>query len=143
MPIPAPVIPPDSSSSNSGSTGMSKVFIDNTPITPGGSVEIYNYTFSRQLTITASKTIGDYNSILLCDATAGDITLTFPSGKAAIGKMLIVAKIDAGPHHIAVSAITGETIYARSSFSVINAHYETATFVGVVVGTTGGWMKVD
>jgi hypothetical protein len=138
-----PVTPPDSSSGSTGSTGMSKVFIDNTPVTPGGSVEIYNYTFSRQLTITATRSISDYNSILLCDATAGDITLTFPSGKAAIGKMLIVAKIDTGPHHIAVSAITGETIYASGSFSVINSHYETATFVGVVVGTTGGWIKVD
>lgn len=138
-----PVTPPDSSGGSTGSTGMSKVFIDNTPITPGGSVEIYNYTFSRQLTITASKTIGDYNSILLCDATAGAITLTFPSGKAAIGKMLIVAKIDTGSHHVHMIAMSGETIYAPSSFNGLTSHHDTATFIGVVIGTTGGWMKVD
>lgn len=143
MPIPAPVIPPDSSSSNSGSTGMSKVFIDNTPITPGGSVEIYNYTLSRQINITATKTIGDYNSVLVCDASAAAIVLTFPSGKAAVGKMLIVAKTDATANSVTISGISGETIFAPVGFSGLITQYATVTFVGVVVGTTGGWMKVD
>jgi len=141
MPIPAPVTPPDSAASSS--TGMSKVFIDNTPITPGGSVEVYNYTLSRQINITASKTIGDYNSILVCDATSGAIALTFPSGKAAVGKMLIVAKTDSTGNTVTMSAISGETIFAPAGFSGVTTQYATATFIGVVVGTTGGWIKVD
>lgn len=127
----------------SNPSGVSKVFIDNTPITPGGSVEIYNYTLSRQINITASKTIGDYNSFLVCDAGGGAITLTFPSGKAAVGKMLIVAKTDSTGNAVTISAISGETIYAPAGFSGVTTQYATATFVGVVVGTTGGWMKVD
>jgi hypothetical protein len=138
-----PVTPPDSSGGSTGSTGMSKVFIDNTPVTPGGSVEIYNYTFSRQLTITASKTIGDYNSILLCDASGAAIVLTFPSGKAAVGKMLIVAKTDVTGNSVTITGISGETIFAPAGFSGLTTQYATVTFIGVVVGTTGGWMKVD
>lgn len=141
MPIPAPVTPPDSATSSS--TGMSKVFIDNTPITPGGSVEVFNYTLSRQINITASKTIGDFNSLLVCDATSGAIVLTFPSGKAAVGKMLIVAKTDSTGNAVTISAISGETIYAPAGFSGVTTQYATATFVGVVVGTTGGWIKVN
>ena len=138
-----PVTPPDSSSGSAGSTGMSKVFIDNTPITPGGSVEIYNYTLSRQINITATKTIGDYNSILVCDASGAAIVLTFPSGKAAVGKMLIVAKTDATANSVTIIGISGETIFAPAGFSGLTTQYATVTFVGVVVGTTGGWMKVD
>lgn len=138
-----PVTPPDSSAGSTGSTGMSKVFIDNTPVTPGGSVEIFNYTLSRQINITASRTIGDFNSILVCDASSGAIALTFPSGKAAVGKMLIVAKTDSTGNAVTISAISGETIYAPAGFSGVTAQYATATFVGVVVGTTGGWIKVD
>lgn len=137
-----PVTPPDSSSTGA-SSGMSKVFIDNTPITPGGSVEIYNYTLSRQINITATRTIGDYNSILVCDASSAAIALTFPSGKAAVGKMLIVAKTDSTGNAVTISAISGETIFAPAGFSGVTTQYATATFIGVVVGTTGGWMKVD
>ena len=141
MAIPAPVTPPDSE--GSVSTGRSKVFIDNTPITPGGSVEIYNYTLSRQINITATKTIGDYNSILVCDATTGAIVLTFPSGKAAVGKMLIVAKTDATVNSVTITGISGETIFAPAGFIGLTTQYATVTFIGVVVGTTGGWIKVD
>jgi hypothetical protein len=137
-----PVTPPDSSSTG-GSIGMSKVFINNEPLTPGGSVEIYNYTLSRQINITATRTIGDYNSLLVCNATTGAITLTFPSGKAAVGKMLIVAKTDSTANAVTISAISGETIFAPAGFSGVTTQYATATFIGVVVGTTGGWMKVD
>lgn len=137
-----PVTPPDSSSSG-GSVGSSKVFIDNTPITPGGSVEIYNYTLSRQINITATRTIGDYNSVLVCDASSAAIALTFPSGKAAVGKMLIVVKTDSTGNAVTMSAISGETIFAPAGFSGITTQYSTVTFVGVVIGTTGGWIKVD
>jgi hypothetical protein len=141
VPGPAPVTPPDSESFVS--TGRSKVFIDNVPITPGETVEVYNYTLSRQINITATKSIGDYNSILVCDATTGAIVLTFPSGKAAVGKMLIVAKTDSSGNSVTISAISGETIFAPAGFSGLTTQYATVTFVGVVVGTTGGWMKVD
>jgi len=141
-PGPTPVTPADDSTGTS-STGMSKVFINNTPVTPGGSVEIYNYTLSRQINVTATKTIGDYNSILVCNATTGAIVLTFPSGKAAVGKMLIVAKTDSSGNSVTISAISGETIFAPAGFSGLTTQYATVTFVGVVVGTTGGWMKVD
>lgn len=137
-----PVTPPDSSTAG-GTNGMSKVFIDNTPLTPGGSVEVYNYTLSRQINITATRTIGDYNSILVCDASSAAIALTFPSGKAAVGKMLIVAKTDSTGNAVTISAISGETIFAPAGFSGVTTQYATATFIGVVVGTTGGWMKVD
>lgn len=141
MSIPTPVIPPDSGGSTS--SGRSKVFIDNTPITPGGSVEVYNYTLSRQINITATKTIGDYNSILICDATTGAIVLTFPSGKSSVGKMLIVAKTDATANSVTITGISGETIFAPAGFSGLTTQYATVTFVGVIVGTTGGWIKVD
>ena len=141
MPIPAPVLTPDSEGFTS--TGRSKVFIDNTPITPGGSVEVYNYTLSRQLNITATRSISDYNSILVCDASGAAIVLTFPSGKSSVGKMLIVAKTDATGNSVTITGISGETIFAPAGFSGLTAQYATVTFVGVVVGTTGGWMKVD
>jgi hypothetical protein len=141
MGIPAPVTPPDSE--GFVSTGRSKVFIDNVPVTPGDSVEVYNYTLSRQLNITATRSISDYNSILVCDATTAAIILTFPSGKAAVGKMLIVAKTDTTGNSVTMSAISGETIFTPSGFSGLTTQYATATFIGVVVGTTGGWMKVD
>jgi hypothetical protein len=141
MGIPAPVTPPDSE--GFVSTGRSKVFIDNTPITPGGSVEIYNYTLSRQLNITATRSISDYNSILVCDASLAAIVLTFPSGKSSVGKMLIVAKTDATANSVTITGISGETIFAPAGFSGLTTQYATVTFIGVVVGTTGGWMKVD
>ena len=69
--------------------------------------------------------------------------MTFPSGKSSVGKMLIVAKTDATAYSVTITGISGETIFAPAGFSGLTTQYATATFVGVVVGTTGGWMKVD
>lgn len=139
--MPIPVITPDAGTGSP--IGSSKVFIDNVPVTPGGSVEVYNYTLSRQINITATKTLGDYNSLLVCNASAAAIILTLPSGKAAVGKMLIIAKTDVTANSVTMIAMSGETVYVPTGFVGLTTQYATVTFVGVIIGSSGGWMKVD
>jgi hypothetical protein len=111
-------------------------------VTFGTQPENYSFTLSRQLNVTVTRSLIDYNSIVVCNASSGAIVLTFPSGKAAVGKMLVVVKTDSTGNSVTMSAISGETMFTPAGFSGLTTQYSTATFIGVVVGTTGGWIKV-
>jgi len=110
--------------------------------TVGTAPENYSFTLSRQLNVTASKTLIDYNSLVAVDATAGAVVITLPSGRAANGKLLVIAKTDVSGFAVTFSAIAGESVFAPAGFTGLSSRYATVMFIGVTIGTTSGWLKV-
>lgn len=110
--------------------------------TVGTAPENYSFTLSRQLNVTASKTLIDYNSLVAVDATAGAVVITLPSGRAANGKLLVIAKTDVSGNAVTFSAIAGESVFAPAGFTGLSSRYATVMFIGVTIGTTSGWLKV-
>jgi len=111
-------------------------------LTVGINPEIYSFTLSRQINITASKTLIDYNSLIAADATSGAIVVTLPSGRAASGKLLVVTKTDVSGNAVTFTAISGESVFAPAGFSGLTSRYATVMFIGVTIGATSGWLKV-
>lgn len=113
-----------------------------TTLTVGVAPENYSFTLSRQLNVTASKTLVDYNSLVAVDATGGAVVLTLPSGRAAGGKLLVVVKTDTSANAVTFTPISGESVFAPAGFSSLATRYATVMFIGVTIGTTSGWLKV-
>jgi hypothetical protein len=113
-----------------------------TTLTVGVAPENYSFTLSRQLNVTATRTLVDYNSLVAVDATAGAVVLTLPSGRAAGGKLLVVVKTDTTGNTVTFTPISGESVFAPTGFSSLSTRYATVMFIGVTIGATSGWLKV-
>ncbi len=79
-------------------------------------------------TITASDTALDSDTVLLCDATGGPITVTLPAALTRLGKAFYITKIDTSANLVTIDANGAETIdrdltfdlYADESLSLIS-----------------------
>ena len=62
----------------------------------------------RSVTTTGNVVSGDY--FLICDATAGAITLTLPPAALVPGRIYVFKRINAGANTVTVDAYASETI---------------------------------
>ena len=62
----------------------------------------------RSVTTTGNVVSGDY--FLICDATAGAITLTLPPAAIVAGRIYVFKRINAGANAVIVDAYASETI---------------------------------
>jgi len=62
----------------------------------------------RSVTTSGSVVSGDY--FLICDATAGAITLTLPPAALVAGRIYVFKRINAGANTVTVDAYASETI---------------------------------
>ena len=60
-------------------------------------------------TVTATYTVSDTDSIIICDATSGTFTITFPAAAAAKNKVFFLKKTDASANAITLGTIDGSS----------------------------------
>ena len=62
------------------------------------------------VTKTANYTATNLDTVILCDATSGNITITLPAAAGKVGKVYHVKKIDSSVNTVTVDANASETI---------------------------------
>lgn len=88
-----------------------------------GGLGVLNVT-----TITSSTTLTDSQTVVLCDATAGPITVTLPKTAGRDGRSYYIKKIDGTGNAVTVDGDGTETI-DDSSTKVITSQYDAVTIV--------------
>lgn len=114
--------------SNGGSiTQSNALYINNLPIKDTASGV-------RVKSITANYTTDWYDTILLVNATGGNITITLPdsglvaSTKDEMGKIFYIKKVDASANTVTVDGYSTQTIDGATT-NVINTQYDSITIV--------------
>ena len=78
------------------------------------------------VTITASTTLTTSHTVVLCDATTGNITTTLPSSSGNSGRFYYIKKIDSSTNTVTVDGNANETIDGDPT-AVLEAQYESIT----------------
>ena len=142
MPIPAPVIPPNT--------------ITTTTNLPGGSTLVIEGDFSQYnerpkavpaetavYQVTASTTGGDAPAMFRCDATAGAITLTFPYSNSAIGRIIYIVKSDSSANAITLAVQSGDNLWKPSTLTTLTSQYQVCALLAATNGTVTGWQCIS
>lgn len=82
-------------------------------------------------TETASYTAQLWDHTILCDATAGPVTVTLPPAELARGKVLVVKKIDASANAVVIDPYAAETVDGAATVST------TTRWAGWMVQSSG------
>lgn len=85
------------------------------------------HTF-KIVTKTADYTATDYDTVILCDASAAAFTVTLPPAADRTGKVFEVKKIDATANTVTIDGDGSETIDGGTT-AVITSQYESITAV--------------
>jgi hypothetical protein len=92
--------------------------------------------YVRTRAVTASDSFRPDDYIVLCDATAGVVTLTLPAAAASQGRKLVAKKTDASANAVTVDGNGAETVDGAASVS-ITARYDS---VSVISDGTTWWI---
>jgi hypothetical protein len=84
--------------------GTGQVWLDTAATGTGGSGVLTVHTITADATLTASQTV------ILCDATTGAITVTLPAASANAGRRYFVKKIDSSANTVTIDGNASETI---------------------------------
>jgi hypothetical protein len=145
IPTPAPVTPP-------GDQGVPVV-----QILPGSSVVVIEGDFSTYnerpkavaaevtITTTTASTITLDNApyVLRCDCTAGNMAVTLPPANSCIGRIVWLAKVDSGSHHVDIYVQTGDTLWRPSHFTTLKNTHTCCSFIACSDGTSPGWQVLS
>lgn len=99
------------------------------PYVPSGA------QFNNFRTATISTTVTGSDYLVMCDASAGPITVTLPATTAGLGRTLQVKKIDTTLNYVTIAAIGADTIDGAST-AVLTTQYEAVT----VLAVNGNWV---
>ena len=80
----------------------------------------------RSVTTTGNVVSGDY--FLICDATAGAITLTLPPAAIVAGRIYVFKRINAGANTVTVDAYASETIDGAATH-VLSPQWNSITII--------------
>lgn len=142
MPIPAPVIPPDTITTSTNLPGSSTLVIE-------GDFSQYNErpkavpAETAVYQVAASTTAGDAPAMFRCDATAGAITLTFPYSNSALGRIIYVVKTDSSANAITLAVQSGDNLWKPSTLTTLTSQYQVCAFLSVTNGTVTGWQCIS
>lgn len=145
IPTPAPVVPP-------GDQGVPVV-----QILPGSSVVVIEGDFSTynerpkavaaEVTITTNTaltiTLDNAPYVLRCDCTAGNMAVTLPPANSCIGRIVWLAKVDSGSHHVDIYVQTGDTLWRPSHFTTLKNTHTCCSFIACSDGTSPGWQVLS
>lgn len=81
----------------------------------GGPGVVYTSAVFKIRTVTANVTLLNVDNMILCDCTAGDITVTLPKAKLARDAQNLIKKIDASSNKV---IITGDQIEGTDSVTI-------------------------
>lgn len=88
----------------------------------------------RARSLTANGTLVVTDGVLLCDATAGQISLVLPAAAAVEGRVYRVKKTDGTSAKVAVQPSGAETIDGLTEYAIVS-QYESVTIMAV----SGSW----
>jgi hypothetical protein len=83
----------------------------------------------RSVSATGNVQSGDY--LLLCDSTAGAVTITLPSAALVPGRIYVFKRINAGANNVVVDGYASETIDGAASYTL------SSQWAGVTVMSNG------
>lgn len=87
-------------------------------------------------TKTTNYSVTSADSVLLCDATSGSLTLTLPSATGITGRQYTIKRISSGANTVTVAAQSGETIDGAATH-VLGTQYG---FITVVSDGSNWWV---
>jgi len=87
-------------------------------------------------TKTANYSISSTDSVVLCDATGGSLTVTLPSAAGISGRQYSIKRTSSGANTVTLATQSGETIDGAATRSLA-AQYQSAT---VVSDGTNWWV---
>jgi hypothetical protein len=79
-------------------------------------------------TKTTNYSVTSTDSVLLCDATSGALTVTLPTAAGITGRQYSFKRISSGANTVTVAAQSGQTIDGAAT-RVLGTQYETVTVV--------------
>jgi len=107
-----------------------------------GSASFYGSQFAATKTVTVDTVLGNSDSTVFVDATAGNVLITLPTAassfkNALVGRQYTIVKIDASANTVTVAAAGGDTIDGVASVL-------SALFTPVRVNSAGGtsWFQI-
>jgi len=83
----------------------------------------------RSVTATGNVVSGDY--LLLCDSTAGAVTITLPQAALVPGRIYVFKRINAGANNVVVDGYASETIDGATTYTL------SSQWAGVTVMSNG------
>jgi hypothetical protein len=83
----------------------------------------------RSVSATGNVQSGDY--LLLCDSTAGAVTITLPQAALVPGRIYVFKRINAGANNVVVDGYASETIDGAASYTL------SSQWAGVTVMSNG------
>jgi hypothetical protein len=83
----------------------------------------------RSVSATGNVTSGDY--LLLCDSTAGAVTVTLPPAALVPGRIYVFKRINAGANNVVVDGYASETIDGATTYTL------SSQWAGVTVMSNG------
>lgn len=83
----------------------------------------------RSVTATGNVESGDY--LLLCNSTAGAVTITLPPAALVPGRIYVFKRINAGANNVIVDGYASETIDGAASYTL------SSQWAGVTVMSNG------
>lgn len=103
---------------------------DNTvgEISPQDARDFLLSVFPQAVTLTASATLTSAQTVVLCDATAGDITVTLPRAEREAGRRYNIKKIDGTGNAVIIDGDGSETVDGELTV-IIDTQYDAATIV--------------
>jgi hypothetical protein len=83
----------------------------------------------RSVTATGNVQSGDY--LLLCDSTAGAVTITLPPAALVPGRIYVFKRVNAGANNVVVDGYASETIDGAATYTL------SSQWAGVTVMSNG------
>ncbi|GIX04970.1 MAG: hypothetical protein KatS3mg114_0839 [Planctomycetaceae bacterium] len=95
---------------------------------PNTLLEVAGPIATAVATKTTNYSVTSTDSVLLCDATSGALTVTLPTAAGITGRQYSIKRISSGANTVTVAAQSGQTIDGTAT-RVLGTQYETVTVV--------------
>ncbi len=150
MPIPAPVLTPDSSAGTRRTPMLNKVF------GPGSSVLIppktiyvgnptvpYSANQMQQTIYTAAGAVTYADQLAICDTTTAGFVLTLPQASSCYGRRVIAVKMDSTANTVTFAVESPSTLWYFSTWTGLTKQYETVTWLACMDASNNyGWLAL-
>lgn len=145
MPIPSPVAPTFEgfdSQRTTNAAGASELIVEY-DYSSYNQANPYNYSDLNVINLTASTTIDSAPSVVRCDCTSAAITVTLPYAQSVLGKIVYIAKVDAGANAVTIAVNAGDTLWKPATLTTLTAQHQSCAFASVWDGTNNGWQCIS
>jgi hypothetical protein len=86
--------------------------------TPNSTLSVIGSLSTSATIINESTELNETHSIVLCDASAGDIEVVLPRADLSVGRELVIKKIDGSNNSVIVEAGPGDTIDGGGDYTL-------------------------